>query len=324
MSVLQSLDQHPQWLHWTQENMARGCDPAGLKSILLDNGFDPVSIDQVLTSSFTALKTLARSAFLQTGGQSQTPIVCHASPVSTGQSYLSRTFESQGEAIFLQDPLNPALVSQVMAPQMQLYLIADFMSAMECQDIIEVGTRQLRTSTVSFPDQPALSGSGHGVQQLADQSYVDLSFRTSQTCDLDLLNHPKVLAMDHRIAQTLGINLTLSEGTQLQRYRVGEQFKAHTDYFAPQSDEYVRFATKRGNRTWTFMVYLNEVKLGGGTQFLSINKTIQPRQGMAVVWNNRLPSGAVNPETLHAGLPVIEGEKFVITKWFCERQAECC
>ncbi len=319
MSALKILDQHPEWLRWMRENLARGCDRADLTRLLLQNGFDTGSVDKALQTAHSPLKPQASHFSAPAMGQPQAPIVYHAKPVFMGMSALNLQHESQGNSVFLQDPLNPALVSQVLTSKMQLYLIADFMSASECQVLIELGAKHLRASTVSLPDQHAQSGSAQVLEQLGDQTYVDLSFRTSQTCDLALLNHPKVLALDQRIAQTLGVNAALSEGTQLQRYRVGEQFKAHTDYFSPQSEEYVRFATERGNRTWTFMVYLNEVKLGGGTQFVSIKKTIQPRQGMAVVWNNRLPSGEVNPETLHAGLPVLEGEKFVITKWFRER-----
>jgi prolyl 4-hydroxylase len=311
MNERKILDQHPPWLEWLKENLKRGCEHLELKKILIDNGFDPHSVEAAtrsLTSSPALKPTAVNSAQ-----------VYHAKPVTDTQSGLSLEWQSEGESLFLQDPKNPALVSQVLTPRMQLYLIADFMTPAECQDLMDLGQAHLRASTVSYPNEEEVNGSNPAIEQLADQSYVDLSFRTSQTCDLALLNHPKVMEMDQRIAQTLGVSLALAEGTQLQRYRVGEQFKAHTDYFLPHSVEFERYASVRGNRTWTFMVYLNEVKAGGGTRFLNVQKTIQPKQGMAVVWHNLLPSQEVNPETLHAGLPVIEGEKYVITKWFRQR-----
>jgi prolyl 4-hydroxylase len=43
-----------------------------------------------------------------------------------------------------------------------------------------------------------------------------------------------------------------------------------------------------------------------------------PKIGQALVWNNLLNEGGVNPNTFHAGLPVLEGSKYVITKWFRE------
>ena len=125
--------------------------------------------------------------------------------------------------------------------------------------------------------------------------------------------------VDQRICQCLGIDVAFAEITQVQRYDVGQQFKLHTDYFEPHSDEYEKFASAQGNRTWTFMVYLSDVPKGGGTHFSAIDSIIMPKKGMAVVWNNRYPNGDVNPDSIHAGLPVEEGQKFVITKWFRER-----
>ena len=40
---------------------------------------------------------------------------------------------------------------------------------------------------------------------------------------------------------------------------------------------------------------------------------------MLVLWNNALPDGTVNDDTLHAATPVERGVKYVITKWFRTR-----
>jgi prolyl 4-hydroxylase len=165
--------------------------------------------------------------------------------------------------------------------------------------VIALGEAKLRPSTVTIDNG-------------------DNSYRTSRTCDLGLLENPYMKSVDEKICKALGIANNYSEVTQLQKYEVGQQFKKHTDYFEPNSGEYRNHASKLGNRTWTFMVYLNSVLGGGGTHFYGLNHTFTAKQGQAVVWNNRLPSGAVNPQTLHAGLPVTEGVKFVITKWFRE------
>ncbi|MEL6875043.1 MAG: oxygenase, partial [Pseudomonadota bacterium] len=36
-------------------------------------------------------------------------------------------------------------------------------------------------------------------------------------------------------------------------------------------------------------------------------------------WNNLLPDGSVNDRTLHHGMAVTSGTKYVITKWFREK-----
>jgi prolyl 4-hydroxylase len=82
------------------------------------------------------------------------------------------------------------------------------------------------------------------------------------------------------------------------------------------SELYKRFAGVRGNRTWTFMVYLNDGMTGGATRFTEIDLEVQPKRGMALLWNNLRPDGTPNPATMHCGEPVIAGHKIIITKWF--------
>jgi prolyl 4-hydroxylase len=106
---------------------------------------------------------------------------------------------------------------------------------------------------------------------------------------------------------------------QGQRYAGGQEFKPHTDYFTPGGRDFDKFCTLSGNRTWTFMIYLNEVTAGGATRFKVLDKTFQPEAGKLLCWNNRLADGNVNPATLHHGMKVRKGVKYVITKWYREK-----
>ena len=102
---------------------------------------------------------------------------------------------------------------------LELYLILDFLSLAECELLIRTGEGRLRQSTVTVPiDDP--------------------DYRTSQTCDIGFVDEPMVPQLQMRIAQTLGVDISNGEVMQLQRYAPGEQFKGHTDYFEPGSQEY--------------------------------------------------------------------------------------
>ena len=68
--------------------------------------------------------------------------------------------------------------------------------------------------------------------------------------------------------------------------------------------------------TWTFMVYLNDVKHGGETFFPKINLKIAPKTGMALIWNNLFIDGSINKFSEHQALNVKHGDKYIITKWF--------
>lgn len=179
-----------------------------------------------------------------------------------------------------------------------LFQQKQFLSDKECADLIERIDAGRRPST------------------LADHN-GDTLFRTSETCHLDE-HDPVVAAIDARICSYLGIDTAHGEPIQGQYYSVGQEFKAHTDYFDPTGPDFLRFCTVSGNRTWTAMVYLNEPAAGGATRFTSVGKTIQPQAGKMLLWDNRQPDGSLNPHSIHHGMKVRSGIKYIITKWFRE------
>jgi prolyl 4-hydroxylase len=146
----------------------------------------------------------------------------------------------------------------------------------------------------------------------------DHYFRTSETCDLDPAE-PSVMELEARLLAVCGIDPAHGEPAQGQRYAVGQEFKAHTDYFEPDGADWERYCAISGQRTWTFMIYLNEVEAGGGTRFNVPRKIVQPETGKLLAWNNRRADGRPNPNTLHHGMKVRKGVKYVITKWYRER-----
>lgn len=145
----------------------------------------------------------------------------------------------------------------------------------------------------------------------------DASYRTSETGDLDARD-PVVIDVETRIAALTGLAAAHGEPLQGQRYAVGQEFKGHTDYFEPTGVDYDRYCGRSGNRTWTVMVYLNVPEAGGATRFKAIDKIVQPEEGKLLAWNNRRPDGTLNPATIHHGMKVRAGVKYVITKWFRE------
>ena len=178
--------------------------------------------------------------------------------------------------------------------QMQLYSIDDFLSPTECEQIVALSQPRFEYSTT--------------------EGYLeDLGFRTSKTCHLYKLDNPFIKSIEDKIAKCMGIRLPYSEDIQVQKYEIQEEYKAHRDYFN------LTDVSKGGQRTWTFMVYLTEVAKGGGTKFVDLDVTISPKLGRAVIWNNLHINGEPNRSTVHQGLPVEEGTKIIITKWFRDR-----
>lgn len=64
------------------------------------------------------------------------------------------------------------------------------------------------------------------------------------------------------------------------------------------------------------MVYLNAVERGGETCFKHLGRCLTPQKGMALASNNLQADCTPNLLTLYESMPVLEGNKWMITKWF--------
>jgi len=147
----------------------------------------------------------------------------------------------------------------------------------------------------------------------------DANYRTSETCDI-AFDDPLGMTVNSAICDLMGLDPAFGEPLQGQRYAVGQEFKLHTDYFDPLGIDYEKYCSVAGQRTWTAMIYLNEPGAGGATRFKAINKIVQPETGKLLMWDNRGLDGSINASTLHQGMPVRAGTKYILTKWFRERR----
>ena len=190
-------------------------------------------------------------------------------------------------------------VQKAPGAKLTLFLKREFLSPELCAAIIE------RIDTVRRPST------------IAD-SNGDAAYRTSETGDLAATDDA-VIAVERALAAFTGLSPEYGEPLQGQRYAVGQEFKGHTDYFEPNSVDYDRYCSVAGNRTWTAMIYLNEPVAGGATRFKAIDRIVQPETGKLLAWNNRRADGSLNPATLHHGMKVRSGVKYVVTKWYRER-----
>jgi prolyl 4-hydroxylase len=129
---------------------------------------------------------------------------------------------------------------------------------------------------------------------------------------------PDIRPIDEGLARLLGVAPEYGETMQGQRYAPGQQFRAHHDYFHESEDYWQRVRLEGGQRTWTAMIYLNDVEEGGATWFPQAGVRFRPRRGLLLIWNNMARDGEPNPATLHEGMPVIDGVKYIVTKWFRE------
>lgn len=190
-------------------------------------------------------------------------------------------------------------MQRVPSDKLELFQLKGFLSPALCDDLITLIDKDRRPSTLA---------------DAGDDHY----FRTSETCDL-AADERSVRELEDLLFALNGIDPAHGEPVQGQRYAVGQEFKAHCDYFNRGGADWAKYCSVAGQRTWTFMIYLNEVEAGGATRFKAVNKLFQPEVGKLVCWNNRRPDGRENPNTIHHGMKVRRGVKYVITKWYREK-----
>ena len=190
-------------------------------------------------------------------------------------------------------------VQRVPTRELELFIVRSFLDPATCAALIERIDARKRPSDIVDD-----TGIAH--------------FRTSETCDLDSAD-PVVAKVERRISDLLALPLDQGEPLQGQRYAPGQEFRPHTDTFNPGGYDFLVHTERGGQRSWTAMIYLNEPEDGGATRFKTIGKTIQPETGKLLTWNNLLPDGTPNSATLHQGMKVRRGTKYVLTKWFRER-----
>jgi prolyl 4-hydroxylase len=130
-------------------------------------------------------------------------------------------------------------------------------------------------------------------------------------------NHDEVFSnLVKRLSEITGVSPSHAEKIQIVSYQEGEYFDYHVDAFTP--DESPMFLDGH-QRIITTMVYLNDVLEGGETSFKMLNLNINPVEGRLLVFQNcKKNTNLPNPQTLHAGMPIKKGVKYVMNVWYRE------
>jgi len=231
--------------------------------------------------------------------------------ISHELNYVPSFTQQEHQAAAMETRLDKPYVASSVAQKLDtkkldIYTIDDFLNRDECEALIEVVSKNLQRSTVVGND--------------TEDDRVITEARTSQSCHFveDNPAHELAFEIRRRISRLVGININYAEPIQAQAYSVGGEYKAHYDWFDPATEGFKTHASveKGGQRSWSVVVYLNDVIAGGETNFENVDISISPKQGKLVFWSNLDENGFVNYDALHQACPVLEGEKVILTLWF--------
>jgi prolyl 4-hydroxylase len=180
-----------------------------------------------------------------------------------------------------------------------LRVLNDFLSTDECATLIEQARPRL---------QRAKTVDSAGKQQIDAR-------RTSEGMFFTIGETPLIREIEQRIAAMLCIPVDHGEGLQVLHYLPGQQYEPHYDWFNPEQPGFAAITAKGGQRIASLVMYLNTPEAGGGTAFPEVGVTVTALRGSAVYFAYDTGDMA----SLHAGLPVQKGEKWIATKWLRER-----
>lgn len=196
---------------------------------------------------------------------------------------------------------------KVVCNEPKIYIIDNFISDQECNHLINLTEGRLKKAGVT----------GNG-------KIVNSSSRTNRNCWINHNNDIVTTNLCNRVSKLVKLPIERSENLQLLHYAQTEKYDYHLDGFPINNSQKSKtFLNLGGQRILTVLGYLNDVEEGGGTGFKRLNLEVSAKKGRIVVFENCYPnSNEPHQRSLHAGLPVIKGNKYAFNLWFREINAK--
>jgi len=188
--------------------------------------------------------------------------------------------------------------------QPDIFQINHLLSEIECEYIKFASAPYMRPSMTVDPETG---------------KHVKDTIRTSFSASLDWLSEdPAINLIIKKSCKNLSVKAIQSETMHVLHYSTGQEYKPHYDFFGGVSSK-GKFKPEQ-QRIKTICLYLNDVEEGGQTSFPKLNKIVEAQCGNGVFFDN-INSKNNQPyiESLHAGMPVLQGEKWLATLWIHDK-----
>lgn len=282
------LHTNPETNAWLSAQVLRGVDPNDMVAAMMEAG-RPQEVAALLVN------LALQSIFIGEGGADQDPRICVRTPPETLNAPHSEDHWVDGGDRKVQKLISMGTLDVV--------LYEGLVSEEECEHIVSKAEPRLQRSKVAGPGMEG----------------IEVPIRTSDGMFLDVGEDSVVTSIERRIATITGVPVSHGEGLQVLRYRGTQEYRPHFDFFEPKSPEDARRLEQEGNRVGTMIVYLSDVERGGSTYFPQLGLSIHPKKGSALWFGYLGDDGVPDMRSEHAGLPVLSGEKWIMTKWLRQK-----
>lgn len=273
-----------EWTNWIRQNLANGCTVDSMAKIMVEKGFAPEFAYQVIFDAKN-LGIVPMSPIIGTTAGS-TQYVYETPRVPMDVNYIDTSDKRIYIGMRIKKPV--------------IMTFNNFLSHDEANRLIDMSRDKLTTSKVVDPE------TGH---------HTKIKDRRSEGTFFKFNEDEFITTIEKRIEEVIGTPAVNGEGLQILHYHPGGEYKAHFDYFPYDQAGSKQHLANGGQRVSTLILYLSDVEQGGETTFPDINVTVVPNKGGALFFEYCNSKNQVDPLTLHAGMPVIKGEKWIATKW---------
>ncbi len=272
-----------EWHDWLIINAARGCNRSSLLSDLTQKGGYTAEVaEKALDEAWDEIARCNAISKLMKGETIRPELNINSNYIDTDDQRVNILMACEKPYIMLLD---------------------NVLTTQECDELIDLAEKRIQHSSVVDSDT--------GEDALHAARTSNGSFFTRQENTL-------IARIENRLAQIANWSMECGEGLQVLRYQIGEEYKAHYDWFDPSQNGSHKHLAQGGQRVATFVMYLSEVEQGGGTYFPNTGIEVRPKKGAAVFFANVNANGVPDRQTWHAGMPVISGVKYIATKWLRE------
>jgi prolyl 4-hydroxylase len=265
---------------WLTSQIARGCSAESMIEAMQNVGYTDTNARSIVAKAF------------HDANANVTKPSPHLQTVAAWQQVAKNRIEM------------PTIQPVISLNSPRLMVFDNFLSDAECDALITLSEAKMQDSTVVDP----ITG-----------QYVKHPERISRGTHLEHQSSEVVIAIESRVSQLLGFALNQQEAIQILHYQVGGEYRPHYDFFPPADTGSQPAIAQAGQRLATLIMYLNTPALGGTTDLPNIGLSVTAKKGSAVYFENIDQNGLPDNNTLHAGAPVLAGEKWIATKWLRER-----
>jgi len=173
----------------------------------------------------------------------------------------------------------------------EIYHFPEILTIQECDDLISMTDKKLNS------------------QKKSKETKQNLIYNLDKKSDI-------YKTINERLNSIVGMLDSYGEDIYIQKITPEFLYEERFDFTLPPDVANDKLFPHMGHRMWSIQVSLNNITDGGHLTFHSIDRSVKPVKGEAIIWKNIYHDMSPNPYTKHTHFQTNEGDKYVLFKFY--------